>query len=251
VASHFSTIGLLIRSEAEMYELPGRIGPLAEPLATNRGTYFRWADPSGAEMWLQVSTENEMLGMNPHFAGNSVVRVRLTARPDPGSPSSLDGRFHGWADPVRGEDGEEQGSYPFLFDAPDAALHDGLGLPTTVTVQIAAFAHEVSAYDSPEAYAAAQAGEVKFASRSFIPSGLFTPAGSEAPARAEAIFAGHVLQAERRTNVLTGADFIWCLVDSLGGSFDVVIDPELLSDVPRVGAVIQGSFWLSGRIVSA
>lgn len=91
---------------------------------------------------------------------------------------------------------------------------------------------------------------MKFASQSFIPSGLFNLSGSDAPARAEAIFAGHVRETERRTNQLTGDEFVWCLVDSLGGSFDVVIDPELLSNAPRVGGVVHGSFWLSGRIIS-
>jgi hypothetical protein len=134
VASHFSTIGLRVRSEEEMNDLIGRMGPVAEPLGSERGTYFRWADPSGAEMWIQVDNENQLLGANPHFAGKSAVRVGLTARRDSGSPS---------------------------------------------------------------------------------------------------------------------ANFVWCLVDALGGAFDVVIDPELMPQLPRVGGVIQGSFWLSGRILGA
>jgi|SRR5579883_300194 len=250
VASHFSTIGMPVRSEAEIYERAQQLGPLADAFDTERGVYFCWSDPSGAEVWLQVNAENEFLGMNPHFAGKSTVRVRLTARPDTGSPSSLDGRFHGWADPSAEVSDEQQGAYPFLFDAPDAALHDALELPATVVVQIAAFAHEIEAFDSPEAYAASQTGEMKFASQSFIPSGLFNLSDEDTPARAEAIFAGHVLEAERRTNQLTGNDFIWCLVETLGGVFDVVIDSELLPEVPRVGGVVHGSFWLSGRIIS-
>ncbi len=90
---------------------------------------------------------------------------------------------------------------------------------------------------------------MKFASQSFIPSGLFKSPDDDSPPRAEAFFTGHVLEAERRTNALTEMDFIWCLVETLGGVFDVVIDPQLLPEVPRVGGVIQGSFWLSGRIL--
>ena len=80
---------------------------------------------------------------------------------------------------------------------------------------------------------------------------LLNLTGDDAPPRAEAVFSGHVLESGRRTNRLTGADFIWCLVETLGGVYDVVIDPELLPDVPRVGGVLQGSFWLSGRIAPA
>ena len=48
--------------------------------------------------------------------------------------------------------------------------------------------------------------------------------------------------------MVTGHPFWWALVDTLGGTFDVVIDPELLPAAPRRGNVLQGWFWLSGRI---
>lgn len=247
--SHFSTIGLRVRSEEEMYDLANRVGPLAEPLEAADGVYFHWADPSGAELWIQVRGD-EILGLNPHFAGRSRLRARLTARVKTDSPSPLDGTFHAWADPPDGG-GEDSGAYPFVFDAPDARLHDGLQLPATTTVQVAAYAREIEAFDSPEAYAASQGGEVKFAARSFIPSGLFTPGGeSTDPPRAQAIFTGEVLEADRRVNQLTGESFVWCLVDTYGGVYDVVVDPELLPDPPKVGGVVSGSFWLTGRILT-
>jgi hypothetical protein len=246
VASHFSTIGLSVDSEQAMYDLANRVGPLAEPLEAGDGVYFRWADPSGAELWLQ-SRGNDLLGMNPHFSGKSAVRVKLTARVDTGSPSPLDGTFHGWADPSEGDGAS--GAYPFVFDAPDARLHDGLTLPAVVRVQVAAFTHEVEAFDSPEAHAASQDSEPKFASKSFIPSGLFTPQGESTPPRATAILTGQVLEAERRTNHLTGMPFYWVLVETYGGVYDVVIGPDLLSDAPKAGGVVSGSFWLTGRIL--
>ena len=89
------------------------------------------------------------------------------------------------------------------------------------------------------------------ASQSFIPSGLFTPAGkSTVPPQARAIFAGHVLAADEKINVLTGRAFYWALVDTFGGAYDVVIDSNLLPGVPEIGGVISGSFWLSGRIIA-
>jgi hypothetical protein len=47
---------------------------------------------------------------------------------------------------------------------------------------------------------------------------------------------------------VTGNRFWWALVDTLGGTYDVVIDPELLPDSPRAGNILSGWFWLSGRI---
>ncbi len=249
MASHFSTIGLPVASAKDMNTLANRVGPLAEPLAASSGVYFRWSDPSGAEMWLQVNANNELIGMTPHYAGRSAVRVGLTARVPSAGPSELDGSFHGWAAPMG--DAPDTGCYPFVFDAPDYRLHEELSLPARREVQIAAFAHEIAAFETVAAYEASQTDDLKFASQSFIPSGLFTPAGdSIVPPQARAIFAGHVLAAGEKINVLTGRAFYWALVETYGGAYDVVIDSNLLPGVPEAGGVISGSFWLSGRIIA-
>ena len=52
--------------------------PDAERFLSDIGTYLRWADPSGAELWIQLNAENEVIGVNPHFGGRSRVRVLLT-----------------------------------------------------------------------------------------------------------------------------------------------------------------------------
>ena len=117
MTSHFSTIGLPVASEEDMNALANRVGPLAEPLAAPNGVYFRWSDPSGAELWLQVNANNEVIGMNPHYAGRSAVRVGLTARLPSAGPSELDGSFHGWADPAG--------------DAPDTGATRSFSMPQT------------------------------------------------------------------------------------------------------------------------
>jgi hypothetical protein len=119
-------------------------------------------------------------------------------------------------------------------------------MPCRATASIAAFAHEVSLYKSVADFDAAQ---THFASKSFIPSGMFKPGGEPTgPPEAHALFAGHIVTAEAKRNDLTGREFQWALVETLGGRFDVVIDPEILDDVPRAGGVLRGAFWLSGRL---
>ncbi len=247
--SHFSTIGLPVASAKDMLALANRVGPLAQRLAAPSGEYFRWSDPSGAEIWLQVDANNELIGMTPHYAGRSAVRVGLTARIPSAERSELDGSFHGWADPAG--DAPDTGCYPFVFDAPDYRLHEELSLPARKEVQIAAFAYEIAAFETVAAYDASQTGDLKSASQSFIPSGLFAAAGdSTVPPQARAIFAGHVLATDEKINELTGRAFYWALVETFGGAYDVVIDRNLLPGVPAVGGVISGSFWLSGRIIA-
>jgi hypothetical protein len=186
--------------------------------------------------------------MNPHFSGESAVRVGLVARIIRPDGTDLDGAFHGWVAPAG--DNPESGCYPFVFDAPDFQLHHQMHLPAIAEAQVVAFAHEVSLFTSPEAHAAWQTGEIKFASQSFIPSGLFSPGGeSTEPPEAQAIFTGHILKTEIRRNELTGKRFYWALVETLGGKFDVLFDPELVADSPTVGGVLSGAFWLSGRLL--
>jgi len=64
--SNFATIGLLVASREDLNALVNRVGPLAERLAAPSGEYFRWSDPSGAEIWLQMNAENKLIGINPH-----------------------------------------------------------------------------------------------------------------------------------------------------------------------------------------
>jgi hypothetical protein len=89
-----------------------------------------------------------------------------------------------------------------------------------------------------------------------VPSGLFTDelesiglGGGGEQRSSEAIFAAHVVDSSLRTNSLTGDHYVWAAVGTLGGVYDVVADPELLAAPPAPGAVVMGSFWLSGRLV--
>lgn len=247
--SHLSSIGFPLERPEELGELADRVGPNASALAVKKGRYFRWTGSGGEELWLQVNAHGELIGINPHFDGQSRIRVGVTTRVSRKRDTELDGAFHAWASP-----GEEptDGAYPFIFDTPDAASYLDLEVPSIVEAQITAFAHELSLFDSEEEQAAAETGGgLKLASRSFIPSGLFSDKEHQgAEPAAEAVFTGQILQVESRANELTGKPFLWALVDTLGGQFDVVADPVLVERDPVVGGFLSGSFWLSGRLIT-
>jgi hypothetical protein len=74
-----------------------------------------------------------------------------------------------------------------------------------------------------------------------IPSGLFSPAGdSTIPPEARAIFAGHVLAADEKVNVLTGRTFILAFrPDQCSVSEVIIIGPLMWpSRSFRCGAAI-------------
>ena len=132
------------------------------------------------------------------------MRVALEARVSRPTHTPLDGTFLAWANPPAGA--ATGGDYPFAFDCPDAATHLDLALPAIVTAQVAAFAQQVSLYDSPAAFASSQAARgARTPSRSFIPSGLVAPTGEPVtPPEPHALIAGHVIEADTRVNAVSG-----------------------------------------------
>ncbi|HYE14613.1 MAG TPA: hypothetical protein VD968_09255 [Pyrinomonadaceae bacterium] len=242
-----SDIGFLIETEEEYQQLALRAYEEGLRIEVAGGAYVRWSPGGGVELWLQLDGEESVTGLSPHFSGSALMRVGLTRRVVRSEEQPLDGGFYAWADP-QGED-PEAGEYPFVFDAPDYKLHDDLNLPAISRARLAAFAHELQSFESDESYERSQPGEVKFAPESFIPSGLFTPGGeSPEPPQAYAIFTGHVLETAILANPVTGSEFCWAKVSTLGGEIDVVADPVLLNGPIVRGGVVSGSFWLSGRL---
>ena len=245
--SHMSDIGFQLNSEDDFHQLVAQACEEGEALEADNGTYIRWSPGEGIELWAQLDRDNDVIGLNPHFRGKSLMRVGLVqevARPD-GTP--LDGAFHAWANPSEGD--AESGEFPFVFDVPDYQLRK-VQLPSILQVQLAAFAYELQSYESDEAYEQSQSEEIKFASESFIPSGLFTPeGGATAPPLAQALFTGHVRETSIVTNPITKNDFCWAKVRTLGGDVDVVADPVLLNGLLVEGGVVSGSFWLSGFLI--
>ena len=228
---------------------------LAETVPCPQGFYLKFADASGAEIWLQGNSEQELIGFNPHFAGVSRRRVGLTqaiAR----EASELDGGFHAWANPM-GDAGEMSGDYPFVFDVPDFRLNEISQFPYVCDVQLTALAsNDFVIFADEKSYDASQTDELKYSAKSFIPVGLFAfDADEEAidlnAVRPIARFAGEIKKFELKINQLSGNEFYWLLIDTFGGEIDVVADAKLISSEPQIGGIVSGQFWLSGRIAGS
>jgi len=247
--SNLSDIGFPVQSEQDVNVLITETIKRVESIECRQGFYLRFADASGAEIYLQGNLEQELIGFNPHFAGKSRRRVGLTKAIERDS-SELDGGFHAWANP--NENDADSGDYPFVFDVPDFRMIDNFQLPQIREIQLTAFAsNDFKIYESEKDYFDAQDSEPKFASKSFIPSGLFLPndnATATEPPRPIGIFAGEVKEFEVKTNELSNEKFYWFLVDTLGGEIDVVADVKLILSEPQIGGIVSGQFWLSGKI---
>jgi hypothetical protein len=241
MADHFGCVGVPVESAEYLVGIAERAATTAVAISARGGTYYHWADPSGAELWIQADGEGQFLGINPHFSGESVIEFVLTDSIHREAEGALEGAFHGWVAP---DESGESGLYPMVFDSPCALTHADLAFPHRARVQVAAMPQEVRLFETEEAYDSGDVDTPGFASQFFVPSGLFG-----ADPQAVGVMTGLITKVERLTNGLTEASFWWLLVESLGGSFDVVAAPSDFVESPAVGGVIYGTFWLSGRLL--
>ncbi len=245
--SHMSTIGFPIQGREDFATLARQTIELGESVASPGGSYCVWAPGEGTELWVQRDEQDNLIGLNPHFSGKAHMQVGLTRRINRPGDSALDGAFYGWAGALA--ENPASGKYPFVFDAPDYRRHDALQLPRVVTVQLAAFAYNLTAFDNEEAMYSGKSRIGQMAAESCIPSGTFTPDGKTIdPPKAEVILYGRVLETARLTNPFTQQAFYWARVHTLGGEVDVVADPVVVKGTIVAGGIIGGTCWVSGRV---
>jgi len=233
MATDFSTLGFPVERMRHLKKLAKKVVPLATEVSAPTGKFLCWAPGSGEELWLKLNDRNQVVRVSPHFSGSSRVRVGLTEAiwpPDDGG----DDKFRAWTDPRKDP---TDGVCEILFNSPDGSQHTDLELPVVATAQIAAFAHSLEVHDSPD-----QTAESPPPTSG--PPGAFVAGGST-----EALFSGRVIESGTRTNSLTGKQFVWASAQTLGGLYDVVVHPILLTAPPPPGAVITGTFGLSGRLL--
>jgi len=251
--SNLSDIGFPTPDEAAINEMIMHVLEVAKPSQTPRGFYLKYTDSSGAEIYLQGNFNQELVGFNPHFAGKSRRVVSLTKMIERDS-SELDGGFHAWANPQNGVSAE--GDYPFVFDVPDFRAVEIEAFPKAVEIQLTAFgSNDFKLFSNEEDYQNSQESELKYASKMFVPVGLFAFDEADASIDLSTVrpvgnFAGEIKEFEQRTNELSGEKFYWILVETLGGEADVVIDPKYVTEEPKIGGIVSGTFWLSGKILN-
>jgi len=250
--SNLSDIGFPTPDEQAVNEMIMHVLEHTTPVKNSHGFYLVYTDASGAEIYLQGNFQQELIGFNPHFAGKSRRTVNLTKAILRDS-SELDGGFHAWANPQDGI--SESGDYPFVFDVPDFRAIENLELPSTVEIQLTAFAsNDFKIFDNEDDYQKAQESELKYASKMFVPSGLFAFDEKDGSidlnvVRPIGMFAGEIKEFELKTNSLSGENFYALLVETLGGETDVVVDPKFVPEEPKIGGIVSGQFWLSGKIL--
>ncbi|MFY0565491.1 hypothetical protein ACN28E_16840 [Archangium lansingense] len=246
MASNMSCIGITARDQADFGRRMSLLLERSEPAGKSGDYELRvWSDASGASVSFVLS-EDGVECATPSFRAQSRLHARAKR-----FASDPDCRF---CDPLLVDIVDAKGEcfYPLATQLEDILLtRERVSAGTIIELGVCAFAHGLEVWTDEAAFTAAQANEeVKFAAESLIPSGLFSPEGQERPEAAEAFLTGRVLEAGLRENVTTGETFQHAIVKTLGGNYDVLASPRELAAPLEPGNIIQGEFWLVGRVTS-
>jgi hypothetical protein len=244
MSSHFSDIGFPANG-SELWETYGESGlEQGTRIETAQGTYVRWQCGLGVEIWFQLFGENRV-NMNPHFAGETRIKARLTKSLQRPTDPPLDGAFHGIA---RTDITDKSWDVPFVFDAPDFLIHQEEVLSDSEDrpIQLAAFMHTLTIWPDEQAFLEQHDGERKLSPLSYFPVGL--PGEANPHPVSVADFGGIIERCVFLTNPITGSEFWWAQARTLIGSIDIVADPSDLPGEIETGNVFWGNFYISGLI---
>ncbi|MGA9172371.1 MAG: hypothetical protein WBZ33_00095, partial [Thermoactinomyces sp.] len=210
--------------------------------------YLLWKVTDEIELVLPLDDEGNIFACHPHFAGKGRMKATLEHFYQ-GLEYPLDITLLAWVKHEIDLNGEMTGDFPFVFEPPEYGSFLALKpFPRSVCLQIAAFAHRLQCFPDEETYLLAQESEgLMYGAESFVPIGMFVE--NDKDPEAIAFFSGKVLEAEKKQNDETGAEFWYLLVKTLGGTVDVVADPEMMRGEPVLDGIICGEFWLSGKLV--
>jgi len=235
MGSNFSAIG--VRSEAEIEAFLEAALDGGEPEPAGKGTTLRWYHPSGPGLYVHLDKKSNVTCVTPVHRTDRRVSVRFG-----GYLKDSECAYCSCVQVELLEGGEML--FPFNIQLADAvAVRERLPeAGADLDVAATFFAHGVEVYEDEAAFDAGQGEDgAQFASRSFIPAGMF---GGDP---ALAFFNGAVLEADERTNELTGGAYYHAIVETLGFSADVFLDPED-TELPRPGNILSGEYWTCGVI---
>lgn len=139
--------------------------------------------------------------------------------------------------------------YPLRIMCPTPKLYPYLSKYKKYKCQVACFADQMKVYkNADEFYEDSPYGE-KFGVNMLVPSGTFGPDEETGKINSRIIMSGTVKSFEERTNSFTGRCYDFIRVETYGGEYDILADPEFIPDDISEGDIIFGLFTLYGKIM--
>lgn len=247
-----SDIGFRDRSGVGLLKLFRRMCEEGEVVETAEVRYLKWSIGEGLELWAKFEDGEPQLLPYPFYAGEARMKVALLEKTPRHNPIRADGAFRCRGSAIAGANWVA-GRNPFVFDTPNYRSYDGLSLPRVCAVQLAAFAFDMTGYETEEEYDEAYPPDEEgycWDYKHFVPACMTTPRGEGGELQiASAEISGFVKDTAILTNPITGYDFCWARVETIGGEVDVVCAPDRLSGYLVKGGIAATTCYLYGRLI--
>ncbi len=236
--THFSDIGLDMLENGEdvltmLYSGKGKMGCCEK----NGVRYLVARFDDCIEFWLDTDENDNVESFEIHYAGDGKITVNYIEWLDEDDSifKLLNCEVHTNIDC----------EIPMNIMIPDAAMTDCLEDGDVLTVQAACFAESLEVV-LPEEDESDDTDD-----GSMIPCGTFDidgdPDFEQSP---HIIMQGTVRFAEKRVNSYSGESYYYIRLECLGMVYDVLAAIDALEDTPAEGTVLDGVFWVSGRLLT-
>ncbi|MDT7808336.1 MAG: hypothetical protein QOJ70_2149 [Acidobacteriota bacterium] len=245
-------VGFSDNSVMDHYETFMQMCEHGEMVETNSMKYLKWDVGEKLELWTRVLDGKPEPIFYSYYAGDARMTVALIEKMPRPKPTLSDGAFLCRSSACAGRNWIA-GRLPFIFDTPDYHRYDGLSLPRLAAVQFTAFAFRMTGYETEdefdEAYPADEEGYC-WGYKYFVPACMLKPRGEGGelqPASVEV--SGFVLDTGIISNPVTGLDFCWAKLETIGGEVDVVCSPNKLNGYLVKDGIATVSGYLYGRLI--
>jgi hypothetical protein len=247
-----SDVGFRDRSSAGILKTFLQMCEHGEVVETAGMKYLKWAVGERLELWTRFKDGNPEPLFSSYYAGEARMTVAVVEKTPRREAIHTDGAFLCRGRGCAGANWVA-GRNPFVFDSLYYHRYDGLSLPRVDAVQLTGYAFEMAGYETEEEYDEAYpANEQGYGwdYKHFIPACMTQPRGEggELPG-AGAEVSGFVLDTDIITNPISGLEFCWARLETVGGEVDVVCSPDRLSGFLVKGGVAVTSCYLLGRLI--
>ncbi|PYT00244.1 MAG: hypothetical protein DMF65_08650 [Acidobacteria bacterium] len=247
-----ANVGFYDRDVVDHYNTYSQMCEHGEIVETKNAKYLRWEVGENLELWTRVKGGVPEALFHTYYAGDARMTVALLEKTPRSEETISDGAFLCRSSASAGA-GWLAGCLPFVFDTPYFHRYDDLQLPRLAVVQLAAFALDMRGFEDEDEYDEANPANeegYRWDYKHFFPSCVLNPRGEDNELQlAGTEVSGYVLDSGIITNPVTGLDFCWAKVETIGGEVDVVCPPDKLSGYLVKDGIATTNCYLYGRLI--
>ncbi|KLT72923.1 hypothetical protein PL75_05350 [Neisseria arctica] len=231
--NHYTSIGLPLAEQVHFEEVLPRVLEEAQTLVNGSSlTYYVYTDSSMAQLWLGADDKG-IVSFEPFFQGKMQRCLYLDSIYPAENGTAL---ISAWPSETA-----QQGNIVFSVPDGDALNENQIG--KAAQVLLAAFAEDVRVFADDQTYQSAS-GKLNHLVGSWRQA-------EQNGGEAYILLTGVVESVEKWLNEFGGKPFYHLVLEVENGLLDAVADTALLEVEPRKGNIVQGLFWLGGRVIEA